>query len=63
MSGVFPLSGISGLSFDSTLLSPVFVFLPSPVSLSVLSSSFFFCQLAHSPELFPENSSDLFVKR
>ena len=34
-----PLSGISGLSFDSTLLSPLFVLLPSPVTLSVLSFS------------------------
>ena len=51
MSDVSPLSGISGLSFDSTLLSPL-VLLPIPVTLSVLS---FFCLLVHSPELFPEN--------
>ena len=55
-----PLSGISGLSFDSTLLSPVLFFLASPVTLSVLS---FFCLLAHSPELLPENSSIFLVKR
>ena len=36
MFDVSPLSGISGLSFDSTLLSPL-VLLPSPVTLSVLS--------------------------
>ena len=39
MSDVSPLSGISGLSFDSTLLSPLLVLLPSPVTLSVLSFS------------------------
>ena len=38
MSDVSPLSGISGLSFDSILLSPL-VLLPSPVTLSVLSFS------------------------
>ena len=39
MSDVSYLSGISGLSFDSNLLSPFLFFLPSPVTLSV--SSFF----------------------
>ena len=40
MSDVSPLSGISGLSFDSTLLSPLlFILLPSPVTLSVSSFS------------------------
>ena len=34
------------------------VFLPSPVTLSVLPH---FCLLAHSPELFPENSSIFFI--
>ena len=38
------------------------VFLLSPVTLSVLSSSFS-CLLGHSPELFPENSSIFFIKR
>ena len=38
MSDVSPVSGISGLSFGSTLLSPL-VLLPSPVILSVLSFS------------------------
>ena len=51
MSDVSPLSGISGLSLDSTLLSPL-VLLPSPGTLSVLS---FFCLPAHA-ELFLENS-------
>ena len=62
MSGVSPLSGISGLYFDSTLLSPLLFFLPSSVTLSALS---LFCllALAHSPELFPNNSSIFFVKR
>ena len=49
MSDVFPLSRISGLSFDSTLLSPLLFFLPSPVTLSVLS--FFYLQV-HSSESF-----------
>ena len=40
MSDVYPLSGISGLSFDSTLLSHL-VFLPSPVTLSVFFSFLF----------------------
>ena len=35
MSDVSPLSGISGLSFDSTLLISSLVLLPSPVTLSV----------------------------
>ena len=39
MSDISLLSGILGLSFDSSCLS--FVFLPSPLALSVLS---FFCQ-------------------
>ena len=39
MSDVSLLSGISGLSFDSTLLISSLVLLPSPVTLSVLSSS------------------------
>ena len=56
MSDVSLLSGISGLSFDSTLL----VLLPSPITLSVLSSFLFFCLLVHSPELFPQNSSTIF---
>ena len=34
-----PLSGISGLSFDSSFLSPLLFFLPSPLTLSVLSLS------------------------
>ena len=38
MSDVSPLSGISGLSFDSTLLSPL-VLLPTLVALSVLFSA------------------------
>ena len=40
MSDVSLLSGISGLSFDSSFLSPLMFFLPSPLALSVLS---FFC--------------------
>ena len=37
MSDVSPLSEISGMSFASTLLSPLLFFLPSPVTLSVWS--------------------------
>ena len=39
MSDISLLSGISGLSFDSTLLSPLLFFPPSPVTLSILSFS------------------------
>ena len=42
MSDVCPLSGISGLSFDSTLLSPL-VLLPSPVSVTLSVLSFSVC--------------------
>ena len=35
MSDVLFLSGISGLSFDSSFLSPLLFFLPSPLVLSV----------------------------
>ena len=60
MSDVSPLSGISGLSFGSTLLSPLlFFWLVQLLFLSYL----FFCLLIHSPEVFPENSSLFFVKR
>ena len=50
MSDVSPQSGISGLSFDSTLLSTILFF--CLILLLFLSS--FFCVLVHSPELFPE---------
>ena len=60
MSDVFPLSGISGLSFDSTLLSPLFFF--CLVLLLFLSYSFsgYWSILLH---FFPENSSIFFIKR
>ena len=57
MSGVSPLSGTSGLSFDSTLLSPLLFF--CVILLLFLS---FFCLLVQSPELFPENSSIFFIR-
>ena len=60
MSDVSPLSGISGLSFDSTLLSPLLFF--CLVLLPFLSFIIFFL-LALSSKLFPENSSIFFVKR
>ena len=65
MSDVTPLSGISGLSFDSTLLPTLSFFcLSLLLFLSYLFSfSFFFCLLVYFPELFPENSSIFFVKR
>ena len=47
MSNVSPQSGIAGLSFDSTLLSHLFIFLPSPVALSV-----FILFVGHSPHFF-----------
>ena len=57
MSDVSPLSGISGLSFDSTLLSALLFF-----CLALLPYLIFFCQLVLSSELFPENSSIFFIK-
>ena len=60
MSDVFPLSGISDLSLDSTFISSL-LRVPAPMGLSVLS---FFCLLAHSSDFFPpENYSIFFVKR
>ena len=56
MSDVFPLSGISGLSFDSTLLFPLLFCLVLLPFVSYL----FFCLLVHSPELSPENTSNIF---
>ena len=58
ISDVSPLSGISGLSFDSTVLSSLLFF-----CLVLLLSVFFFFLQAHSPELFHENSAIFFVKR
>ena len=49
MSDVSPLSEISGLSFDSTLLSPLLFFCRV---LRLFLSYLFFCLLAHSPEPF-----------
>ena len=49
MSDVSPLSGISGLLFDSTLLSPFLFFCQVlPLFLSCL----FFWLLIHSPDIF-----------
>ena len=59
MSDVSPLFGISGLSFDSTLLSPLLFF----CLILLLFVSFFFCMLVHSSDFFPENSPIVFVKR
>ena len=59
MFDVSPLSGISGLSFDSTLLSPLLFFclvlLPFLSYLFLPAGPFFYT--------FPENSSIFFVKR
>ena len=49
ISDVSPLSGISGLSFDSTLLSPLLFF--CLVLVLFLSYLFFFCLLVHSVDL------------
>ena len=59
MSDVSPLSGISGLSFDPTLLSPSCSSAQSCCPFCLI----FFCLLALSSKLFPENSSTFFVKR
>ena len=59
ISDVSPLSGISGLSFDATLLSPL-VLLRSPVDLSVISFSACWSILLN---FFQKNSSEFFVKR
>ena len=57
MSDVSPLSGISGLSFDSPFLSPLmFFFLPSPFALTVLS---YFLLMVHYSQTFFFNSQAL----
>ena len=53
-----PLSGISGLSFDSIFLSALVIF--CLVVLLILSS--FFLLLARSAAYFPEMSINLFSK-
>ena len=59
MSDVNPLSGISGLSFDSPFLSPLLFSLPS------LAFSVIFLLMVNSPAFFfslsPENSEIFFV--
>ena len=60
MSDVSSLSGISGLSFDSTLLSPLLFFW---LVLLLFLSYPIFCVLARSSELLPENSLIFFVRR
>ena len=68
MSDVSPLSGISELSFDSTLPSPLLILGLLPLLVSVFSllflSSFFFSPsfLAHFPGFYAENSSVFFAK-
>ena len=61
MSYVSPLSGISGLSLDSTLLlSSLLFFCLLP---SLFLPHLFFCSLAHSTDFFPEILSIYFMKR
>ena len=60
MSDVFPLSRISGLSFDSTLPSAFLLFCQI---LLLFLFYLFFCLLAHSPDFYPKNSSIFLVKR
>ena len=55
-----PPSVTSRLSFDSTLLSPLLFFC---LVLLLFLAYLFFCLLVHSPELLPENSCNIFVKR
>ena len=55
----FPPPGISGLSFDSTLLSPLLFFCLVLLPFCLI----FLCLLALSSKLFLENSSVFFVKR
>ena len=59
MSDVFPLSGISGLSFDSPFLSHL-IFLPgllAPFWLVI------FLLIVHFPDFFfPENFQTFFIK-
>ena len=54
MSDVSLLPEISGLSFDSTLLTTLLFFLHTPVALSVLS---FCCLQAHTLDFFQKKSS------
>ena len=68
----YPLSGISGLSFDSPFLSPLSFFLSSFLAFSF--RSIFFLLLVHSPDFLflflffsdffvcSENSQTFFVK-
>ena len=60
MSDVSPLSGISGLSFDSTLLSSVLFFCLLPL---LVLSCLFSAYLPLLLTFFPENSSVFFMKR
>ena len=60
MSDVFPLSGISGLSFDSTLLSPLLFFcLVLVLFLSYLFSNCWSILLIFSQKILPI----VFIKR
>ena len=75
MSDVSPLSGISGLSFDYTMITLLHsvVLLPTLMALSVMFSLsiglllflfclFFPCLLAHSPVSFSRNIFNIFRK-
>ena len=61
MFDVSRLSGISGLSFDSTFSISSFVLLLTPVALSVLFS--FFLLILSPYSFFAENSSTCFVEK
>ena len=52
------LSELSGLSFDSSFLSPVLFF--CLVIVLFLKSLGFFLLIVHSPDFFPENSLTFF---
>ena len=68
MSDVYLLSGISGLSFESAFLSPLFIFFPFLPSLLVLyicnfsANGFLFCFCFFVVFFSPENSQIYFVK-
>ena len=58
MSDVLSLSGISGLSCDSFFPISCLIFVPSPLTLSVLS---LLCEImVHSPDFFSRQFLDMF---
>ena len=60
MSDVLLVSGISGLSFDSSFLSPLLFFSFCLVLLLFLSCHCFLL-MVHSPDFFPRKLSNIFL--